>query len=106
VGKWVGLYPAGFEPGASIFPAVVLDRDSFDFYGMEAVWSNGDRWLLDFISAHKFTAKDFYVKRDGGTHLMIKITPVLADTVPLWSKKIEPVVERVKMILMDNKLTE
>jgi hypothetical protein len=42
------------------------------------------------------------VKKDSGTQLTLKITPTLAETVPLWAKKIEPVVENVDAILKDD----
>lgn len=68
---------------------------------MEAVRPDVDMWLLDFISGHKFSAKDFYVKKDGGTRLTLKITPALAETMPLWAKKIEQVIRQVTQILID-----
>ena len=48
------------------------------------------------------TSKDFYKKNDGGIRLTLKITPILAETVSLWVERVEPVVARVKAILMDH----
>jgi hypothetical protein len=40
-------------------------------------------------------------KKDGGIRLTLKITPILAETVSLWSEMIESVLEQVKSILLD-----
>jgi hypothetical protein len=34
--------------------------------------------------------------------LTLKLTPFIAETLPLWANKIEPVIEQVKDILWDN----
>ena len=62
-----------------------------------------DDWLLDFVQNHKFSVKDFYEKRDGGIRLTLKITPILAETVSLWSEKIESIIEEVEGILLENR---
>jgi len=74
-------------------------RDTFVYYVMEAVRLDVDAWLLEFVQNHKFSVKDFYEKRDGGIRLTLKITPILAEIVTLWSVKIESVIKRVKAIL-------
>jgi len=66
---------------------------------MDAVRPDVDAWLLEFVQNHKFSVKDFYEKRDGGIRLTLKITPILAEIVTLWSVKIESVIKRVKAIL-------
>jgi hypothetical protein len=73
---------------------------------MEAVRSDVDDWLLDFIKTHEFSRKDFYEKRDGGIRLTLKLTPLLEETIPLWANKIEPVLEKVKAILLDDRPLE
>ena len=60
-----------------------------------------DDWLLDFIQTHVFSRKDFYETRDGGVRLTLKLTPFLADTLPLWAIKIEPVIKQVEGILLN-----
>jgi CRISPR/Cas system-associated endonuclease Cas1 len=87
---------------AGIFHAKHHYRDWFVYDVMEAVRPDVDAWLLDFVQNHKFTAKDFYEKRDGGIRLTLKITPVLAETVSLRSKMIESVIEQVEGILLKN----
>ncbi len=59
---------------------------------MEAVRSDVDLWLLEYLQEHSFSAKEFYEKKDGGVRLTLKLAPVMAGTVPLWAKKVEPVV--------------
>ena len=66
---------------------------------MEAVRSDVDSWLLDFISKPQLSKHSFYVKDDGGVRLTLYIVPQLSETVSLWSKRIEPVIENVKNIL-------
>jgi hypothetical protein len=69
---------------------------------MEPVRPCVDEWLLDFTRTHVFSKKDFYETRDGGVRLTLKLTPFLAETLPLWANKIEPVIEAVKNILLNN----
>lgn len=69
---------------------------------MEAIRPDVDMWLIEFVQNHILTSKDFYEKRDGGIRLTLKITPVLAKTVSLWSEKIESVIEQVEGILLKN----
>lgn len=73
---------------------------------METVRSNVDAWLLDFTKTHVFSRKDFYENRDGGIRLTLKLTPFLAETIPLWTNKIEPVIQRVNAILLENGILE
>ena len=70
---------------------------------MDAVRPDVEAWLLEFMQNHTFSARDFYKKRDGGIRLTLKITPFLAETIPLWTSNIEPVLEKVKAILLDDK---
>jgi CRISPR/Cas system-associated endonuclease Cas1 len=100
-GTRLGLLRAGFDPMAGVCHTDNQYRDSFVYDFMEAVRPDVDGWLLEFVQNHKFTVKDFYEKRDGGIRLTLKITPILAETVPLWSEKIESVIEQVKAIIMD-----
>jgi CRISPR/Cas system-associated endonuclease Cas1 len=74
-------------------------RDAFVYDVMEAVRLDVDAWLLELIQNRIFSVEDFYEKRDGGTRLTLKITPILAETVSLWSEKIESVIEQVEGVL-------
>jgi CRISPR/Cas system-associated endonuclease Cas1 len=95
---------AAFKPTDATFHTDDLHRDSFVYDVMEATRSDVDMWLLDFIRGHKFSARDFYVKKDGGTRLTLKITPTLAETVPIWAKKVEPVIANItKIVLLEEK---
>jgi len=81
-------------------------RDSFAYDVMEAVRPDVDSWLLEFVQNHNFSLKDFHEKRDGGIRLTLKITPILAETVSLWSEKIESVIKQVRAILLNGKSLE
>jgi CRISPR-associated protein Cas1 len=96
------LFRAGFDPTAGVFHVDDLHRDSLAYDIMEAVRPDVDLWLLDFMRGHKFSAKDYYVKKDGGTRLILKITPYLAEILSLWAKKIEAVVKNILIILMND----
>jgi hypothetical protein len=61
---------------------------------MEAIRSEVDNWLLVFIRNHVFSSKDFYEKRDGGSRLAIELTPLLVKIIPLWTNKLEPLIEK------------
>jgi CRISPR/Cas system-associated endonuclease Cas1 len=102
----LGLLRAGFDPMAGIAHADNHYRDSFVYDVMEAVRPYIDEWLLEFINNHVFSKRDFYEKKDGVIRLTLKLTPFLAETLPLWASKIEPVIEQVKAILVDSETTK
>ena len=97
-----GLLSADFDPMAGVAHADNQYRDSFVYDVMEPVRPDVDAWLLEFFQNHKFTAKDFYEKKDGGIRLTLRITPILAETVSLWSEKIGSVIEQVEGILLNH----
>lgn len=97
----LGLLRAGFDLMAGIAHADNQYRDSFVYDVMEPVRQDVDAWLLGFVQNHQFSPKDFYEKRDGGIRLTLKITPILADTTPLWAEHIEFIVGQVKAILLN-----
>ena len=81
-------------------------RDFFVYDVMEPVKPYVDEWMLDFINNHTFSKRDFYETRDGGIRLTLRLTPFLAETLPLWAEKIEPVIEQVKAILVNSLATK
>jgi CRISPR/Cas system-associated endonuclease Cas1 len=81
-------------------------RDSFVYDVMEPIRPDVDAWLLEFIQNHLFSPKDFNEKKDGGIRLILKITPILAEIVSLWSEKIESVITQVEGILVENKTAD
>jgi CRISPR/Cas system-associated endonuclease Cas1 len=93
----------GVDPTAGVFHTDKPFRDSFVCDVMEVVRPDVDAWLLEFVQNHKFSAKDFYEKRDGGIRITLKLTPILAETVSLWSKKIESTIGQVEGILLKNR---
>jgi hypothetical protein len=48
------------------------------------------------------TSKEFCEKNDGSIRLTLKITPLIAETVSLWSKQVDPMAGQVEAILMDH----
>ena len=76
-------------------------RDSFIYDDMEAARSDVDMWLIELIDNRGFSMKEYYVKKDSGIRLTLKITPILSKTVTIWLERIEPVNGRVKAILTD-----
>jgi CRISPR/Cas system-associated endonuclease Cas1 len=74
-------------------------RDSFAYDVMEPVRPSVDEWLLEFFKNHLFSKKEFYENGDGGVRLTLKLTPILAETLPMWTEKIEPVIQKVKLLL-------
>ena len=94
-----GLLRAGFDPMAGIIHADNQYRDSFAYDVMDAIRLDVDAWLMEFVQNHKFTIKDFYETRDGGVRLTLKLTPFLVETLPLWTEKIEPVINSVMQLL-------
>jgi CRISPR/Cas system-associated endonuclease Cas1 len=87
---------------AGIFHTKHHFRDWFVYDVMEAVRPDVDAWLLDFVQNHIFSEKDFYEKKDDEIRLTLKITPILAESVSLWSEKIDSVIEQVEGILVKN----
>lgn len=77
-------------------------RDSFAYDVMEAVRPEVDNWLLEHIQHHEFTKKDFYEKRVSGIRLRMKITPILTETIPIWSEYIESVINNVEGIFLNH----
>jgi hypothetical protein len=69
---------------------------------MEAGRLDVDDWLLDYVGGHKFSARDFYEKKEIGIRLTLKLTPLLTETVRLWSEQVGPVV----MNITKKKITE
>jgi bisphosphoglycerate-dependent phosphoglycerate mutase len=66
---------------------------------MEPVMLNVDEWLLEFIKNHIFIRRDFYENKDDGVRLTLKLTLILAETLPFWADRIEPDIQQVKRIL-------
>ena len=102
----LGLLRAGFDPMAGVVHADNQYRDSFVYDVMEAVKPDVDAWLFGFVQNHLFSMKDFYEKRDGGIRLTLKITPILAETISLFSEKIESIIEQVEGILLKSQVPE
>jgi CRISPR/Cas system-associated endonuclease Cas1 len=64
-------------------------RDSFVYDVMELIRPDIDAWLVEFVQNLKFSVNDFYETRDGGIRLTFRLTPFLAETIPLWTNNLE-----------------
>ena len=95
----IGLLKAGFDPSAGILHKDDVYRESFIYDIMEAVRPEVDDWLLNFIQNNRLPKKYFTVMPAGYIRLSLYLTPQLIETVPLWEKGIEPVINRIKTIL-------
>jgi CRISPR/Cas system-associated endonuclease Cas1 len=93
-------WKVGFDSMAGVAHADNQYRDSFVYEVMEPIRPDVDAWLLEFLQTHIFSAKDFHEKKDGGIRLTLRITPILAETVSLWSEKTELVIEQVEGVLL------
>jgi CRISPR/Cas system-associated endonuclease Cas1 len=71
-------------------------RDSFPYDVMEPERPYVDDWLLEFMKNHLFSKRDYYENEDGGVRLTLKLTPILAETLPLLTERIKPVMQQVK----------
>jgi CRISPR-associated protein Cas1 len=94
------LLKAGFDLMAGIVHADNQYRDSFAYDVMEPVRPYVDEWLLEFIKNHVFSKREFYENKDGGVRLTLKLTPFLAETLPLWAENIGRVIKQVKDLLV------
>jgi CRISPR/Cas system-associated endonuclease Cas1 len=90
---------AGLEPMTGIFHTARRYRDSFAYDEMEAVRSDVDYWLLEFIQKNKFSKKYFTIMPEGNLWLSLLLTPRLVETIPLWEERINPVVEKIKRMI-------
>ena len=52
--------PFSIVKAAGVFHTDNLYRDAFAYDVMEAVRSDVDEWLLDFVENHVFSKKEFY----------------------------------------------
>nr|BAL53911.1 hypothetical protein HGMM_F11C09C19 [uncultured prokaryote] len=90
----------GLHPGLGILHADQTDRDSFVFDLMEAARPTVDRWLLRFLSEHRFAKRDFFETPEGGIRVTLPLRHELTNTMALWRQAIAPVAEWVGETLL------
>lgn len=83
----------GIHPGLGILHTDRAERDSFVYDLMEAVRPVVDRWLLHFLSNHRFARKDFFETPEGGIRVTLPLRHALVNTIALWRKAVAPVAE-------------
>jgi CRISPR/Cas system-associated endonuclease Cas1 len=97
------LLKAGLDPSAGILHMDDPDRYSFVLDVMDAVRSEVDFWLLEFIQKNKLPKKYFTVMPGGNIRLSLLLTPKFIETIPLLEEKVVPVVEKIKRMTKKEK---
>lgn len=90
----------GLHPGLGILHADQTDRDSFVLDLMEAARPGVDRWLLRFLSEHRFAKRDFFETPEGGIRVTLPLRHELVNTMALWRQAVAPVAEWVGETLL------
>jgi CRISPR-associated endonuclease Cas1 len=95
----IALLAIGLDPGIGILHADQKSRDSLALDVLEVVRPEVDRYVLKLLSSRAFRASDFHETRQGVCRLLAPLTHELAETIPTWTKLVEPVAERVARML-------
>jgi CRISPR-associated endonuclease Cas1 len=95
----IALLSVGLDPGIGVLHADQRSRDSLACDVMEAVRPQVDAYLLDLLTNHTFSARDFFETRQGICRLMPPLTHLLAETAPMWAIAVAPVAEEVATTL-------
>jgi CRISPR-associated endonuclease Cas1 len=90
----------GLDPGLGLVHTDHAYRDSLAADLMEPVRPLVDRYVIEFLSGRKFSARDFIETRGGACRLTLSLTKSLAQTVPTWRQTVAPIAERVANELM------
>ncbi len=90
----------GLDPGVGILHADQRARDSLALDIMEAVRPQVDAFLLELLQKRTFRVTDFFETRQGVCRVLPPLTHALAETAPLWAKRVAPVAERVARMLL------
>lgn len=97
----IALVTLGLDPGLGIWHVDTKARDSLALDLLEIVRPDIDRWLLQLLARRTFRAAEFHETRTGQCRLMPPLTQELVETMPLWSREIAPVAERLTHLLAD-----
>jgi CRISPR-associated endonuclease Cas1 len=95
----IALLTVGLDPGIGVLHADQRSRDSLACDVMEAVRPQVDVYLLDLLTNHAFSARDFFETRQGVCRLMPPLTHLLAETAATWVKAVAPVAEDVAKVV-------
>lgn len=96
----IACLSVGLDPGIGIMHADQPARDSLALDIMEAVRPQVDAFLLELLRKRTFRTADFFETRQGVCRVLPPLTHALAETAPLWAKRVAPVAERVVRMLL------
>ncbi len=99
-GTRVACLAVGLDPGIGILHADQHARDSLALDIMEAARPQVDAFLLELLRKRTFRISDFLENRRGVCRVLPPLTRALAETTPLWAKRVAPVAERVVQMLL------
>jgi CRISPR-associated endonuclease Cas1 len=101
----IACLAVGLDPGLAVLHADLRSRDSLACDLMEPVRPEVDRWLLGLLERRPFAAKDFSETRTGQCRVLPPLTHELAETLPLWSRAVAPVAERLAQQLANSQIS-
>lgn len=83
----------GLDPGLGILHFDIAARDSLACDLMEAVRSQVDAFLLDWITRDPLKREWFSERPDGNCRLTPSLAVRLSETAPIWGRAVSPVAE-------------
>lgn len=101
----LALRAVGLDPGIGIVHADQRSRDSLALDLLEPIRPRVDRYLLDLLGTHTFTARDFYESRRGSVRLLPPLTHQLVETLPAWAELAAPLAEEIAETLASGRPT-
>jgi CRISPR-associated endonuclease Cas1 len=85
----------GLDPGIGFLHPARAYRDSLALDVMEAVRSEIERWLYQWITTEPLCRADFHETGSGNCRLMSSLCSQLSETAPTWGRLVAPWAELV-----------
>ena len=85
----------GLDPGLGLIHTDLRGRQSLALDLIEPIRPEVDVFVLDLLARRTFKKVEFVETSDGHCRLRAPLTHELAETLPLWSKAVAPVAERL-----------
>jgi len=85
----------GLDPGLGLIHTDLRGRQSLALDLIEPVRPDVDTFVLDLLARRTFKKADFNETSDGHCRLKAPLTHELAETLPMWSKAVAPIAERL-----------
>jgi CRISPR-associated endonuclease Cas1 len=95
----LAMLTVGLDPGMGILHADQWGRDSMALDIIEAVRHEVDEFVLELLKKRCFRAADFHESVRGQCRVLPPLTHTLAETSPIWERRIAPVVEEITRVL-------